>query len=168
MKIILLNELNLKALTNVSALSLEESKQLLPEIISIDLNNMKYSWTRASWENSLQDPHFILIYFADIGFALFQKSPLDTVLHLLKIVVKKEQRGFGNAVKLFEEGLLILEALHSDIESIYLEVEEGNSRAIGFYIKLGFTVIHQKKNFYSDGEGALFMQKALVFKKNEN
>lgn len=161
MKIILLDNLNIKALTDVSALSLDQSKQLLPEIISMDKNNMKYSWTSATWKNSLLDAHLILFFSPDVGFALFQKSPLDSVLHLLKILVVKDQRGAGRAQKLMQESVLISKALHSDVASIYLEVEEGNERAIAFYTKLGFVVLHKKKSFYSDGEGAIFMQKTL-------
>lgn len=163
MKAILLNEQNLKALTDVGALSFSEPNSLLFEAESLDQGNMKYSWTSAAWEKSLLDPYLILCLAPQMGLVLFHKIPGDSVLHLLKIAVNEALRGQGSAEKLFQQSLLISKSLHSDIESVYLEVEEGNLRAIGFYKKLGFVVLHKKKGHYSDGAGALLMQKTINF-----
>lgn len=161
MKIFLLNGLNLKALTNVSALSFDESSEILSIVEIIDRENMKYSWSGAQWSESKKSTGMILCVNKDKGFVLFNKTPGDAVLHLLKIVIKPDCRGHGIAQEIFQESLIIARSLHCDTESVYLEVEDDNQRAIGFYKKLAFEKIHQKKKYYSDGSGAIFMQKLL-------
>jgi ribosomal-protein-alanine N-acetyltransferase len=55
-----------------------------------------------------------------------------------------------------------LTALPEITNSIFLEVRESNSPAIGLYKKFGFVKISIRKNFYSfPDENAVVMQKIL-------
>ena len=161
MKTILLSVHNDQALTNVGALCFGDSKSFCQKAYELETEQMKYSWPMAVWEKSVSDASLILFFMGEKSFALFQKHPLDPVLHLLKIVVDQSLRGSGQASLLIHQSILITNALHSDIESVYLEVEEENLRAQKFYLKNGFQIIHKKKGFYSDGSGAFIMQKKL-------
>lgn len=152
MKIFALNKFLAPAPTSVGVLA---------KCCELDQQILKYPWTRAAWESSQSDQSLILIYVEDEAFVLFRKINRDTVLHLLKIGLVENVRGSGTAAKILEKSILISMSLHSDIETIFLEVEEKNLRARSFYQKMGFKALHVQKSFYSDAESAVLMERSL-------
>ncbi len=90
-----------------------------------------------------------------IGFALFGKVDGDDTAHLFKICLTPERRGSGEAKRFWEEILLKLKSYK--VAKVFLEVEESNLTAQGFYRKVGFNSLRISKGFYSDGENAVIM-----------
>ena len=82
----------------------------------------------------------------------------ENLLHLLKILIKKEQRGQGVAEK------LIFQVFHQypkDYVKLILEVATDNHSAVAFYRKIGAQPLNIVKRFYSDGKDALRMELSL-------
>ncbi len=78
---------------------------------------------------------------------------------LLRIAVKKQSRGKGYGGLLLDAWLQKIKALGA--QRALLEVREGNEKAIGLYESRGFSLFHVRERYYSDGEAAKEMQKAL-------
>lgn len=66
------------------------------------------------------------------------------VFEVIKIAVKKNYRGKGIGRYILEK---VIENLDKDL---FLEVREGNERAIKLYEKIGFEKISVRKNYYKD------------------
>ena len=75
------------------------------------------------------------------------------------VVVKKEFRKQGIGALLIQE--LEKALIQKNIEKIFLEVRKSNVVAQKLYQKMGFKVISQRKEYYSDNEDALVMAKEL-------
>lgn len=99
-----------------------------------------------------------IIYKLDdiIGFIvysiMYERAEIDF------FAVDERYRGRGISQKLFD---YLVESLKCD--SISLEVNSNNKRAIGFYVKNGFKKVSIRKNYYKDSDGIL-MIKALEVK----
>ena len=78
---------------------------------------------------------------------------------LLRIAVKKQSRGKGYGGLLLDAWLQKIKALGA--QRALLEVREGNEKAIGLYESRGLSLFHVRERYYSDGEAAKEMQKAL-------
>lgn len=119
-------------------------------------------WTREQWYN-LDFHHHLLFSVrnqSDLnGYALFQAIPGDDTAHLLKIMIEPHKRGTAISKEFWNEILVHLRSLN--YQSIYLEVEASNSRAIRFYEKSGFKLLRKNKAYYSNGEDALIMTMTL-------
>lgn len=79
--------------------------------------------------------------------------------NLNAIVVRSDLEGKGLASKLlaaFEKAMA-----EKNCQEIHLEVKSQNQRAIHLYLKHGFRQTGERKNYYSDGDSALLMKKAL-------
>ena len=77
-----------------------------------------------------------------------------------KIAIEKKSRNKGFAGKLLEFSLSILK--ENDVEFYTLEVRKSNVAAINLYKKFGFNEVTIKKNYYDDGEDAIYMVKGLI------
>jgi ribosomal-protein-alanine N-acetyltransferase len=129
------------------------------DIILLDQTQFPRPWSTKDWENLNWDNHQLFNWKRSdmtIAFALFGLVAADDVAHLLKICVHPSERGSGLAQVFWQECQEQLTA--SGAKSIYLEVEQPNLRAIGFYKKLGFVSLITIKRYYSDGADALTMQ----------
>lgn len=80
-----------------------------------------------------------------------------------QIAVKKEYRRQGIATKLLNE---MFESFPKDIEDVVetvtLEVRESNEAAKKLYESVGFEKVVIKKNYYKDGENAVYMVKRIL------
>jgi ribosomal protein S18 acetylase RimI-like enzyme len=124
----------------------------------LDADFIKYAWNQSQWE-SLDSKLDYLWADGSNGFILCRYIPSDTQFHLLKIGLKSDLRGSGLAAELMQVAFDFFRA--KGVEQCYLEVEQDNKRAVGFYNKLGFKKVHLKEGFYTDGQSALMMLKTL-------
>lgn len=97
----------------------------------------------------------ILVYTKEdevIGFLQYTK--LYETVEILYLVVKKEYRNLGIGSEFID-----FLSRDLDVEKIILEVRASNEVAINFYQKNGFIKLRPLKNYYSDGEDGLSMEK---------
>lgn len=132
------------------------------QCLKMDKDDFARSWSTSDWL-SLVPGHFALFAWIHetkvLGFSLFSTPPFSETAHLLKICLVPEMRGKGEADAFWEQ--LLTQLRSHKFETVYLEVESSNLRAIGFYQKHDFQVLRQIKSFYSDGTDAITMQLTL-------
>lgn len=81
---------------------------------------------------------------------------------IMQIAVKDEYRRQGIATQLLEEMTKSFPKEIDDVvETITLEVRESNVAAKKLYESVGYEVVTIKKNYYKDGENAVYMIKRL-------
>lgn len=117
-------------------------------------------WSNESWDKLFYSVGKRLLLLAKqdqklLGFALFDIVDADSFAHLLKIIIVPEQRQKGLGFSLLLEAISTLKKM--GIKTFFLEVEETNLAAVALYKRAGFKLIHQKKQFYSNGASALIM-----------
>lgn len=146
--------------TTGELIRISRDHHLWGEIQRLDLAFFPRPWKAQDWLELNLDMHGLWAWVVDdrvIGFALLATPP-DETAHLLKILVHPDKQGIG-------ESRIFWAALKSEMarfyKKIYLEVEQSNKRAQGFYLSVGFIEIRRVKSFYSDGAGALLMQLTL-------
>lgn len=131
-------------------------------IIEMDGRDFPNPWSRAEWDQLDFNHHTLFTYVTENklqGYALFQTLPGEPVAHLLKICIDPSQRGTRMASEFWtkiRQGLS--ELAH---QAIYLEVALNNTRAIGFYRKMGFRELRVIRGYYSNGDDALVMDVTL-------
>ncbi len=82
---------------------------------------------------------------------------------ITQVAVTSSYRRKGIANELIKK---MIESFPKDIddmvETITLEVRESNEAAKNLYLKNGFEIVVLKKNYYKDGENAIYMVKRLI------
>lgn len=145
---------------NFELLSPIKESELFSQVIALDHNFMAYPWSEKQWRELTEEGHLLFVAHTGhaLGFALYHLSPVESLAHLLKIVVAPTEQG-----KISEAFFAMQKThLHSlGFKRIYLEVSENNLRAQSFYRKLGFILLHKAKSYYSDGASALMMELPL-------
>ena len=130
----------------------------IARIVEIENNTLKHSLEVDFYTNDLNNPlakHYV--YEIDNEIVGFISSYFDgVIIEILNFCVdeKYQSKGYGN--KLLNDFFNQFEALSS-----ILEVRSSNARAIHVYEKNGFKTIRIRKQYYSNGEDALFMQKVF-------
>ena len=131
----------------------------LTQLIELDTHYFPTPWSMTLWENLKFEPDNLLIILklgeAIVAFSLLGINRSDNFGHLLKILVHPEHRGKGLAMFLLSKTLNALKEI--DIHKVYLEVEQANQTALKLYEKLGFNIIHSKKDFYGSNRSAFIM-----------
>ena len=114
------------------------------------------SWSRESVMSSLKrDDIIYLVNFVDgraMGYFLAAAS--YGTAELYRIAVLPTFRGQGKGERLMKS---FLRYLPKDTEKVYLEVRESNKAAIGLYEKFGFQKIGERKNYYGNENGLIFI-----------
>lgn len=132
------------------------------EVIRLDREYFYRPWNTGQWVDLDWNLHFLALWGTPDklkGFGLFSIVPGDEAAHLLKLLVRPELQGSGEAKQFFDQTCGVLK--DKGIGRIFLEVEKSNTRAIKFYEKAGFKLLRLIKNFYSDGGDALTMDVVL-------
>lgn len=81
---------------------------------------------------------------------------------IMQIAVREEYRRKGIATRLLEEMEKTFPTEIDDlVENITLEVRESNTAAQELYKSVGYQTITVKKQYYKDGENAVYMLKRL-------
>jgi [ribosomal protein S18]-alanine N-acetyltransferase len=134
----------------------------LGPLIELDAQAFPFPWSAQQWEE-LNPDHHLLFCWQDRnranGLALFGRIGRDSVAHLLKICLEPAFQGKGGSTEFWI--FVVKQLVDLEVKSIFLEVEELNHRAIGFYRKVGFRTLRLSKNFYSNGSNALIMELTL-------
>lgn len=98
------------------------------------------------------------VYEIDKEIVGFISSVYDGfTLEILNFAVKKNNQNKGVGTTLLS--LFLEEFIVAGVNSVSLEVRKSNTRAINLYSKLGFKIVHERKEYYSNLEDALVMQK---------
>jgi ribosomal-protein-alanine N-acetyltransferase len=135
----------------------------LNSLIHLDSESFPFPWSQKEWVDFLeshQQQTFIIFLKEDQkgpvrGFCLWNTNSVDSFAHLLKIVVTPKSRNIGMGSVLMNQSLSFLRKI--GIKSFYLEVATTNHLAIKTYEKYGFRKIHEKKQFYSNGDNSFIM-----------
>ena len=129
----------------------------LEEAYKIELEVNTSPWKYETFLSSFEVGHKGLICKHDskiIGFVIF--SPVNPEAHILSISVRTEMQSKGIGTLLLEGMLEQCKAMN--YKKIFLEVRVGNTQAINFYEKFGFSKDAIRDNYYKDNsEDALLM-----------
>lgn len=100
------------------------------------------------------DDYEILGYFDD------QDELLEGYLILLKTADHFEIIKIGTAQHLQNQGIgtKMLDVAKQYDRPLILEVSENNQKAINFYLKNGFNLLNERREYYQDGSNALIME----------
>ena len=128
----------------------------IDRIVEIENNTLDHSLGIDFYTNDLNNPfakHYV--YEIDEKIVGFISSYFDgEIIEILNFCVDNifQSQGYGSKM---------LSAFFNQFEanSSILEVRVSNERAIHVYEKYGFKTIRIRKEYYSNGEDALFMQK---------
>jgi ribosomal-protein-alanine N-acetyltransferase len=132
------------------------------DVIEMDQKFFPNPWDSSQWNKLDLNLNHLFTWSMGhklSGFALFGIAPGDDVAHLYKIILAHEFRGNGSSQEFWAH--IKKKLISLGISRIYLEVEFENSRAINFYLKVGFKTLRKAKGFYSNGGDALIMELTL-------
>ncbi|HET7724004.1 MAG TPA: GNAT family N-acetyltransferase [Propionibacteriaceae bacterium] len=116
-------------------------------------------WSRESWNAELSAHDRQVLAYRDAEGALVAVATLqllDDFADLLRVVVAPERRGQGIARRLLVASIHMAQA--AGAQRILLEVEEDNVPARSVYVRLGFSPIDRRRDYYGPGRHALVME----------
>jgi ribosomal-protein-alanine N-acetyltransferase len=126
-----------------------------------------HSWSAAEFETLLSSKGSLGVAALDVatselrGFSLARIAADEAEILTIAVHQSFRKRGIGRA--LLADNLSRLTALH--IQTLFLEVERGNSPALALYSRAGFREVGQRPGYYRkpDGPsvGALVLRKDL-------
>ena len=129
---------------------------MIEKIDNIELIKDLFKEYKEKYNPIINDYTFILSYKEDnkyVAFLIYQL--LYEKAEIIDIFVLEEYRRKGIAKALINEMLK-----NKNIESITLEVKDGNKNAIMLYNSLGFVEVAKRKGYYN-GVDALLMLKEV-------
>ena len=130
----------------------------LNEIYDIDQEVINSNWKLYHYENEINNKNnLVYAYILEaklIAFIIVKKNYDD--YEILQFGVKKAYHSLGYGHLLLE--FIINEIKFKDIDEIFLEVKETNTKAYNFYLKHHFKVIHKRKNYYGIDKHAIIMK----------
>lgn len=133
----------------------------IPAMLSIANACFSDPWSESAFVSTLSHATLIELDGKALGYSVL--AQLADEAELYDIAVLPEYQGTGAAKQLFDYAL---SRLTGEVSTLYLEVRESNTRARGFYAKLGFEQIGVRKNYYDNPkENAILM--SLDLKRNE-
>jgi [ribosomal protein S18]-alanine N-acetyltransferase len=135
----------------------------IPAILDIQAEGRLSPWSAEAYFQALKDPDFYF-YFAElgnnpVGFLLARLITSEFSSEILNLAILSQfqrQTTGGNLLDQF------LDHVRKKVDTVFLEVREGNAKAIAFYKKHGFYEVGKRINYYSNPtENALVMEKKL-------
>lgn len=143
----------------------------LPDLLRIEALSFPAPWGEAELREEADHPMGLLSLLAlpplddpavpprVLAFCCARR--LYDELHILQIATDPAERRRGHAERLLRHALD--EGAARGCEQALLEVRGGNRAALRLYQdRLGFTVIGRRRGYYSDGEDAVVLRRALV------
>jgi len=132
----------------------------LDAIMDLEASGFDHAgWSRNSWAGELTASDRQVLAYRDVDDRLVAVATLHLVADfgdLLRVVVAPERRGQGIARKLLIASILMAQA--KGAVRILLEVEEDNAPAHAVYVRLGFSPIDRRRDYYGPGHHALVME----------
>jgi len=132
----------------------------LDAIMDLEASGFDHAgWSRDSWAGELTASDRQVLAYRDVDDRLVAVATLHLVADfgdLLRVVVAPERRGQGIARKLLIASILMAQA--KGAVRILLEVEEDNAPAHAVYVRLGFSPIDRRRDYYGPGHHALVME----------
>jgi ribosomal-protein-alanine N-acetyltransferase len=138
---------------------LQNQSNLINELYKLDQDFFPEPWTKSQWDRIAGEKYFLAIGLENgkiLTFALFLHSPLEELVHLLKIVTLPTERKKHFARNLLKSISINFEELK--IQRCFLEVNCENLPAINLYKSLGFKELNRIPRFYSNGSDAFTME----------
>lgn len=130
-------------------------------IVSLELQTLGTSLGEDMLKNELNnDLSYIYVYEDNneiLGYISFVFD--GEISEVLNFCVAINHQGKGIGTKLLEYCLNYFKTINA--KTSILEVRESNIKAIGLYNKIGYKRISTRKNYYSNGENALVLEKIL-------
>lgn len=133
----------------------------LDEVLEIERKSFLTPWTPDLFVNEFSNPRSVKRIIRSavdnhlIGYIIWWVV-LDEG-HLMSIAIDPEDQNKGAGKFLVAK--MIEECKTNRVESISLEVREGNDPAIGLYDSFGFEAIGLRKKYYADeGKDAILME----------
>jgi ribosomal-protein-alanine N-acetyltransferase len=122
------------------------------------------NWSETGYTDLLKDRSTVFLVAKSsgltVGFILTQYIEAEKAVEILNIAVLPDFRRLGIAASLLAYAAAI-KAEH-EIEKIWLEVRRSNFGARQFYENMGFTVVGERRNYYTDPpEDAILMSKLM-------
>jgi len=127
----------------------------LPLIIQLEQASSSEPWSSQQITDCVDGDYYVEVFEDEtsdirvIGYWIFQ-SIVDE-LHLLNITVTKEAQGKGFGKSAMTR--LLDRARELQANTLYLEVRKSNQIARHVYTQAGFSVIGQRKDYYSLANG---------------
>ncbi len=127
------------------------------ELIELSQQNFgDESWTEKQLADIITDDNYICIALIEdekmLSYLIAVQS-LDDV-NIVSIATKEGHKNKGYATKLIKWMIALCQYVE---KTLSLEVKSKNITAINLYQNLGFEKVHERKNYYRDGDTALIM-----------
>ncbi|HIW21195.1 MAG TPA: ribosomal protein S18-alanine N-acetyltransferase [Candidatus Dorea intestinavium] len=141
---------------------LKVTKKDLKEIQEMEKEIFSDSWSLKSLESSLEQENSLFLCVKEkgaiLGYVIFYVAADEG--EIIRIAVKKDRRREGIGQRM----LLKIEDYceKKGINTLYLEVREGNASAFSFYLESGFINSGLRKDYYENPkEDAILMKREL-------
>lgn len=150
-----------KSIKNIDFIDM--SPKFVPQVHSISVHFFNDSWSEKNFYEELENmlaKTILGVYNNDIvvGFINVRLIVDEVMINNIAVVEEFSNQGIGT--KLLEE--VSNYAKSKFFKKMTLEVRQSNTNAINFYIKNGFVVDGERKNFYAKPtETAILMSKSL-------
>lgn len=154
---------------SVASLTLDEAAAAyFRPMADIHAATFPRAWTDGEIEQLLSQPTTLGLVLRKphssggmpVAFAIARTAAAET--EVLTIAVHPSWQGYGCGRRLMDA---LLERTHRDrVQSIFLEVDEHNVRAIALYKRLRFVVVGNRPSYYNKPDGS--RSKALVMRRD--
>ena len=138
------------------------SENDLDAIVAIDQAAFTQPWQPQTFAQSLQDDKSVVVVAQDeqqkvcafgVAYTVGDEGEIAT------LAVASGARGSGLGAQIL--GFLCDWCASRGARRLFLEVRQSNVGARHLYVRLGFEVVGERPNYYSDGETALLMKKVF-------
>ena len=127
-------------------------------------------WNEEHFQSELEKPYSRILVLSDdqtdelvAGYIVYWLMLEEC--EILNLAVDLPYRGLGFAEKLVRS--VVSASMKLGLKRVLLDVRKSNLPAIHLYQKVGFTVSHIRKGFYSNGEDAYQMSISLSETQNQ-
>ncbi|MFG1347583.1 ribosomal protein S18-alanine N-acetyltransferase [Xanthobacter autotrophicus DSM 431] len=130
-----------------------------PQLAAIHARAFARGWGQDEFERLIAErtvrAHVACLGRKPVGFILSHAVPPEAEVLTLAVVTDRRRRGIGRALLAHHLGRLASEG----ISTSFLEVEEGNTAALGLYRSMGYAEAGRRKGYYSGGADALMLRR---------